>query len=75
MNKQYITTGDIGYMNTEGYLFLKGRVDDMIISGGVNVYPKDIELVLLEHPYIQSVAVIGIKNELYGKRLYAFTST
>ncbi len=72
MNKKYQTTGDMAYMNGEGYLFLRGRTDDMVISGGVNVYPQDLELNLLQNPHIQSAAVIAIDDEDFGKRLNAF---
>lgn len=68
----YISTGDLAYQNAEGYLFLKGRADDMIVSGGENVYPTDIENALKQHPQVDQVAVIAVDNEEFGKRLIAF---
>lgn len=70
----YISTGDLAYQNAEGYLFLKGRADDMIVSGGENVYPTDIENALNQHPQVDQVAVIAVDNEEFGKRLIAFVS-
>ncbi|MEL6669000.1 MAG: class I adenylate-forming enzyme family protein, partial [Bacteroidota bacterium] len=72
MKNRYISTGDMAYANKEGYIFLKGRNDDMIVSGGENVYPKDVERVLLKNESIDEVAVIGIKDESFGERLLAF---
>ncbi|MEZ5672957.1 MAG: AMP-binding protein [Thiotrichaceae bacterium] len=69
---RFISTGDLAYMNEEGFLFLKGRCDDMIVSGGVNVYPVDLENVLLEHPAISEAAVIGVADDDFGERLVAF---
>lgn len=71
-NPSYISTGDLAYRNAEGYLFLKGRADDMIVSGGENVYPTDIENALNQHPQVDQVAVIAVDNEEFGKRLIAF---
>lgn len=68
----WIETGDIGYVDIQGRYFLSGRVDDMIISGGINVYPLDIERELLEHPHIEDAAVVGIFDEQFGQRLKAF---
>ena len=70
----YISTGDLAYKNAEGYLFLKGRADDMIVSGGENVYPADIENELKQHPQVEQVAVISVDNEEFGKRLIAYVS-
>lgn len=68
----WIKTGDLGYRDEHGYYYLCGRTDDMIISGGENVYPIEVEQVLVEHPMIEDVAVIGIKDEQFGQRLKAF---
>jgi acyl-CoA synthetase (AMP-forming)/AMP-acid ligase II len=73
--KKYVSTGDLGTIDSDGYLFLKGRVDDMIVSGGENVYPMDVETVLNEHPDIESVAVFAIESKDFGKRLVAFVSS
>jgi 2-furoate---CoA ligase len=65
-------TGDTGYIDAEGDLFVTGRVDDMIISGGENVSPGEIESVLSLHPAISEVAVVGVPDERWGKRIVAF---
>jgi long-chain acyl-CoA synthetase len=65
------TTGDIGYVDDEGYLFLADRAIDMIISGGVNIYPAEIEGVLITHPAVGDVAVFGIPDEEFGEQVKA----
>jgi long-chain acyl-CoA synthetase len=67
----YFTVGDIGYLNEAGYLFLCDRKIDMIISGGANIYPAEIENALLAHPKIGDVAVFGIPNEDWGEEVKA----
>jgi long-chain acyl-CoA synthetase len=67
----YFTVGDIGYLNSDGYLFLCDRKADMIISGGVNIYPAEIESVLLTHPKIADAAVFGIPHEDWGEEVKA----
>jgi|TARA_B110000261_G_scaffold86439_1_gene98823 long-chain acyl-CoA synthetase len=67
----YFTVGDIGYLNKEGYLFLCDRKIDMIISGGANIYPAEIESVLLMHPQVADAAVFGIPNEEWGEEVKA----
>lgn len=71
----WLKTGDIGFIDGKGYLFLRGRTDEMIISGGENVYPLDVEQVLFEHPEIEDVMVIGMEDKEYGERLKAFVKT
>jgi long-chain acyl-CoA synthetase len=65
-------TGDIGYMDTDGYFYLVDRKKDMIISGGFNVYPQMIEQAIYEHPAVQEVLVIGIPDEYRGEAAKAF---
>lgn len=67
----YFTVGDIGYLNEEGYLFLCDRKIDMIISGGVNIYPAEIESVLLSHPKVADAAVFGIPHPDWGEEVKA----
>ncbi|WBS00682.1 AMP-binding protein [Pseudoduganella sp. SL102] len=65
-------TGDTGYFDGDGDLFVTGRVDDMIISGGENISPADIESVLSLHPAVDEVAVAGLHDERWGQRVVAF---
>ena len=68
----WIDTGDLGYRDGRGRYFLCGRADSMIVSGGENVYPLEVEQVLLTHPAIEDAAVIGVVDETFGMRLKAF---
>jgi acyl-CoA synthetase (AMP-forming)/AMP-acid ligase II len=65
------TLGDVGHLDDEGYLYLTDRVSHMIISGGVNIYPREIEDVLIGHPAVADVAVIGIPDEEMGESVLA----
>ena len=65
------TLGDVGYLDEDGYLFLSDRKIDMIISGGVNIYPAEIEGVLVTHPAVADAAVFGIPNEEFGEEVKA----
>ena len=65
------TFGDIGYFDDEGFLYLSDRKIDMIISGGVNIYPAEIEAVLVQHPAVEDAAVFGIPNEEFGEEVKA----
>ncbi len=67
----YFTVGDIGYLDEDGYLFLNDRKNDMIISGGVNIYPAEIESALITHPKVNDVAVFGIPHEDWGEEVKA----
>ncbi len=69
--KGFFTVGDVGYFNEEGYLFLNDRANDMIIVGGVNIYPAEIEGVIQQHPKVQDVAVFGVPNEDTGEEIKA----
>lgn len=65
-------TGDIGYKDTEGFYYIVDRKSDMIIRGGENIYPREIDEVLYQHPAIAAAATIGIPDELYGEEVAAF---
>jgi long-chain acyl-CoA synthetase len=65
-------TGDVGKMDEEGYFYIVDRIKDMIIRGGFNVYPREIEEMLLTHPAISLAAVIGVPNEEHGEEIKAF---
>ena len=68
---RWIATGDLAYCDADGDLFLCSRVDDMIVSGGENVYPLELEHVLSQHPDLEAVAVVGIPDAEFGQRLKA----
>ncbi len=71
-SQTWIETGDLGYKDKFNYYFLNGRIDEMIVSGGENIYPSDLENILMAHSNVKEVAVIGIKDEEFGQRLKAF---
>jgi len=68
----YFRTGDVGYLDADGYLYITDRLKDMIIAGGSNIYPAEIEAVLVEHPAIIDAAVIGVPSDEYGEQPLAF---
>src|SRR5436305_4609815 len=70
----WLHTGDLGYLDEEGYLFIVDRKKDLIIRGGFNVYPRDVEDALLEHPAIERAGVIGRPDEISGEEVVAFVS-
>ena len=68
----FMSSGDVGYLDAAGRLFVVGRDDEMIVSGGENVYPIEVEKTLAAHPDVAEAAVIGVDDEQYGQRLAAF---
>jgi acyl-CoA synthetase (AMP-forming)/AMP-acid ligase II len=68
----YLHMGDIGYLDEEGFLYIVDRKKDMIISGGENIYPREVEAALLQHPAVRETAVIGIPDERWGEAVLAF---
>jgi fatty-acyl-CoA synthase len=67
-----MATGDVGYFDPAGRLFVRGRDDEMIVSGGENVFPKEVEDVLSRHKAVAEAACIGVDDEQFGQRLRAF---
>ncbi|MFQ6097941.1 MAG: hypothetical protein ACE5O2_09470 [Armatimonadota bacterium] len=70
----WLYTGDLGYLDEDGYLYIVDRKKDMIIVGGMNVYPREIEEVLQSHPAVVEAAVIGVPNELRGEDVVAYVT-
>jgi long-chain acyl-CoA synthetase len=68
----WLHTGDIGYLDEEGWLFIVDRKKDMIIRGGENIYPAELEDVLYRHPAVAEAAVVGLPDPVYGERVVAF---
>jgi fatty-acyl-CoA synthase len=68
----WLHSGDLGVMDAEGYLRITGRLKDMIIRGGENIYPREIEEVLFKHPKIAEAYVIGVPDEFYGEQVMAW---
>ncbi len=67
----WMHTGDAASVDDEGYIYIQDRVKDMIVSGGENVYPREIENVLFDHPAIADAAVIGVPDERWGETIKA----
>jgi acyl-CoA synthetase (AMP-forming)/AMP-acid ligase II len=67
----YCSVGDMARRDEDGYIYLVDRKSNMIISGGENVFPSDVEAVLCQHPAVQDVAVIGLPDEKWGERVHA----
>jgi fatty-acyl-CoA synthase len=67
-----LSSGDVGHFDQDGRLFIDGRDDEMIVSGGENVFPREVEDLLADHEKVKEVAVIGVDDEQFGQRLKAF---
>jgi fatty-acyl-CoA synthase len=67
-----MSTGDVGHFDAGGRLFVDGRDDEMIVSGGENVFPREVEDLLADHDEIEEAAVIGVQDDEFGQRLRAF---
>jgi len=70
----WLHTGDLGRLDEEGFLYLVDRKKEMIISGGENIYPREVEEVLYTHPYISEAAVVGLADPIWGERVHAVVS-
>jgi fatty-acyl-CoA synthase/long-chain acyl-CoA synthetase len=68
---EFLTVGDVAYFDEEGYVYICDRKNDMIISGGMNIYPAEIEAALDQHPDVMDVAVFGIPSEEWGESVHA----
>jgi fatty-acyl-CoA synthase len=67
-----MSTGDVGHFDSDGRLYIDGRDDEMIVSGGENVFPREVEELLITHPKLADIAVVGVPDENFGQRLKAF---
>jgi long-chain acyl-CoA synthetase len=68
----WVTTGDVGRFDPDGYLYLMDRKKDMVLSGGYNIYSKEVELALQSHPSVADVAVIGVPDDTFGEAVAAY---
>jgi acyl-CoA synthetase (AMP-forming)/AMP-acid ligase II len=66
-----MSVGDVGHLDNDGFLYVTDRVSDLIISGGVNIYPREVEMVLINHPAVADVAVIGVPDSDMGEAVKA----
>ena len=67
----FCSVGDLGYVDEDGFLFVVDRRSDLIITGGANVYPAEVEIALMDHPKVADVAVVGLKDDEWGRRVHA----
>ena len=67
----WLHTGDVGYMDDHGYVYILDRTKDMVISGGANVYPREVEEVLIQHPAVSEACVVGVPHEIWGEAVKA----
>ena len=74
MRAGWLHTGDMGYQDAEGYLYVVDRKKDLIIRGGFNVFPRDVEEALLEHPAVAAAAVVGRPDDAHGEEVVAFVA-
>lgn len=74
MRNDWFHTGDIGYKDEEGYFYIVDRIKDLIIRGGYNVYPREVEEVMYQHPAIREAAIVGVPNPKFGEEIKAFVS-
>jgi long-chain acyl-CoA synthetase len=67
----WLHTGDLAYLDDDGYLFLVGRKKELIIRGGANIYPADVEAVIYRHPQVQEAVVVGLPDDVWGECVHA----
>jgi long-chain acyl-CoA synthetase len=72
MRSGWFHTGDLAYMDADGYVFIVDRIKDLIIRGGMNIYPREVEEVLYTHPSVMESAVIGVPDEVMGEEVKAY---
>lgn len=75
LDRGWAHTGDAGEIDVQGYVYIRDRIKDMVVSGGENIYPREIENVLFDHPLIVDAAVIGVPDKRFGEALLAFVVT
>ncbi|NLI67505.1 MAG: long-chain fatty acid--CoA ligase, partial [Bacilli bacterium] len=68
----WLRTGDLGYVDENGYLYIVDRIKEVIISGGANIYPREVEEVLSKHKGVKEVAVVGVPDEKWGESVVAY---
>jgi bile acid-coenzyme A ligase len=70
----FFTVGDLGYVDSDGYVYLVDRRVDVIITGGANVFPSEVEAALIDHPRVGDVVVIGLSDSEWGRRVHAIVA-